>query len=200
VSAAGIGAIWTFYSSGIPGFPADPAMLQRMFGSMPLVIALVLAVCCSIAAYLVWQTRETLAVAVLLVGFVPAGLAACDGSVRLGQYFSLASAANFLNLRLGENGEVLYEGPAPAASSLRFHLDRPFRIVGKSRKKRDAAGPADHRLSRDEALEQMAAAHPVYLIIHKDRASYWQRRLTERFHIYHQVTTCGEHAVLNNHP
>jgi hypothetical protein len=55
-------------------------------------------------------------------------------------------------------------------------------------------------MNAPSALERFAAAHPVFLIISKERVPFWQEQLTERFHFYHQETTCGEHVVLSNQP
>jgi hypothetical protein len=135
------------------------------------------------AIYFLTHDRETLAISILCLTMVAVGLSVAEGMVRFDAHFSLARAAAFLERRLGERGEVLYEGPAMAGSSLRFYLDRPFAVA-----------------TEQSALERFAAAHPVYLIISHERVAFWQARLTERFHLYHQETTCGEHVVLSNQP
>jgi hypothetical protein len=78
-----------------------------------------------------------------------------------------------------------------------FYLDERFAVV---RETAAASEPHGAPLTPAEALERMAQPNRVYLIIHKDRVPFWQAQLTERYHIYHQVTTCGAHAVVNNHP
>ncbi len=143
------------------------------------------------AAYSAWRRRENLAIAILVLGMVPIGLSMAEGMVRSGPFFSLANAARFLQPRLGEAGEVLYEGSSFAGSSLRFYLERdPWFVSDRTGAPLDAAA----------ALEKMTAPHPVFLIIQKDRAPFWQEQLTERFHLYHLVTTCGPHVVLSNEP
>jgi hypothetical protein len=145
------------------------------------------------AAYLLWRKRETLATAVLLLGMLPLDLAIAECDARLGPQFSFGSIAGFLQSRLGEDGEVIYDGSERSGSSLGFYLDTAFSIVGES-------GRSDHALSESGALERFGASQPVYLIMHKDRLPFWQERLTERYHIYHQVSTCGSYVVVNNQP
>jgi hypothetical protein len=156
-------------------------------------IAVALTLFSLAAAILAWRDHERWSTIVLLLGMVPAGLAAAEGAARLNPYLSLACAAHFLQPQLGEDGEVLYEGPRASASSLAFYLDRPFAIVTEE------PGAATGTLNEETAIERMRAEHPVYLIIDKDRVPHWQRLLTERFHIYHQLASCGSHVVLNNH-
>ena len=150
----------------------------------------------SAAGYLVWRDRETLAITTLLLGVVPIGLAAAESIARNNPYLSFARAADFVKSRLGESGEVLFEGSRAAGSSFAFYTSRGFTVVTPEDIPRP---PARAHLSGAETLEKMAQPHQVYLIIHKDRVPVWQAKLTERFHIYHQVTTCGMYAVLNNH-
>ncbi|HEX8679835.1 MAG TPA: hypothetical protein VF683_07735, partial [Chthoniobacterales bacterium] len=135
------------------------------------------------AIYFVAHERGTLAISIVYLTMVAVGLSVAEGMVRFDAHFSLARAAGFLERRLGERGEVLYEGAPMAGSSLRFYLDRPFSIV-----------------TAEEAVERFAAPHPVYLIINNERVAFWQKRLTEQFHLYHQETTCGEHVVVSNQP
>ncbi|MFL6594764.1 MAG: ArnT family glycosyltransferase [Chthoniobacterales bacterium] len=146
-------------------------------------IGLVLLVVTAASVYFVLREREILAIVILCLGMVPIGLSLAEGMVRFDEQFSLADAATFLRARLGDNGEVLYEGKPMSGSSLRFYLDRPFASVDEG-----------------TALEKLSAPRPVYLIVDKDRAAYWQQRLTERFHIYHQETTCGSHVIVSNQP
>ncbi|CAN5581521.1 hypothetical protein BH20VER1_BH20VER1_02620 [soil metagenome] len=154
-------------------------------------IALAIGFFSAAAALLAWRQRERWSIIVLLLGMIPAGLAAAEGAARLNPYLSLACAAHILQPHLGETGEVLYEGPRASASSLGFYLERPFSIVTEE--------PGPGTLDERAALDRMQAAHPVYLIIDKERVPHWQRLLTGRFHIYHQLATCGSHVVLNNH-
>ena len=139
-----------------------------------------------LAAYFSWKDRETLAIAVLMLGMTPIGLSTAEGMARFGPYLSLAQTGRFMQPRLGESGEVLFEGSAASGSSLDFYLDRPALFV--------APTAAD-----DLVLDKMNSAHTVFFVIPRNRASYWQDRLTERFHIYHQAAACGSHVVISNH-
>ena len=130
---------------------------------------------------------------VALVGAGPGdpGLLTLKGARAIKQcdtlvYDHLASQAIVdLAPRLEDAGEIFYEGSAFESSSLRFYLEKNISFVTN----------AETELS---ALEKMSADHPVFLIIHKERVPYWQDRLTERFHIFHQETTCGPHVVVAN--
>jgi uncharacterized membrane protein YuzA (DUF378 family) len=135
------------------------------------------------AIYFAVRERATLAISIVYLAMVAVGLSVAEGMVRFDAHFSLARAAAFLERRLGADGEVLYEGQPTAGSSLRFYLDRGVAVM-----------------NAPSALERFAAAHPVFLIISKERVPFWQEQLTERFHFYHQETTCGEHVVLSNQP
>jgi 4-amino-4-deoxy-L-arabinose transferase-like glycosyltransferase len=158
-------------------------------GALPLLVGIGIVVACALAAYFAWHQREELALVTMMLATVPIGLSAAETIARFSSQFSFEDAATFLRPRLGDRGEVVFEGSAAESSSLRFYLSRPPILIDEQ-----AAG------STDAALAAMAAPHPVYLIVHKTRIPYWQRRLTERFHIYHQATTCGAHVVINNHP
>ena len=140
----------------------------------------------AVAAYYSWRNRETLAIALLMLGMVPIGLGIIEGMGRFGSYLSLADAARFLEADLGEEGEVLFEGPPFRGNSLGFYLDRPPSFVSAE--------------SADKTIARLSAAHPVYLIVARERVSFWQEQLTEHFHIYHQETTRGAYVILNNQP
>ena len=140
-----------------------------------------------LAGYFSWRERETLAITILLLGMVPMGLSAAEGLTRYGRYLSFADAARFLEPRLGANGEILFEGSALAGSSLNFYLYRPPIMLAPE------AGA-------NSAIEELADTHPVYLIVAKDRIPYWQERLTERFHIFHQEAVCGGYVIVSNQP
>ncbi|MDQ6861574.1 MAG: hypothetical protein M3032_10535, partial [Verrucomicrobiota bacterium] len=172
-SAAALAVIG--YLASIPAWPES-----KWFVIGP---ALVLIAAGCAAIYFVVRERETVAISILFLAMVPCGLSVAEGMMRFDPQFSLASAAGVLQGQLGKDGEVLFEGRPMAASSLLFYLDRPFRVVDEN-----------------AALTGLAASHPVYLIIDKERVAFWQERLTARFHIYHQETTCGPHVVISNQP
>ncbi|MDQ6656254.1 MAG: hypothetical protein M3Y80_10630, partial [Verrucomicrobiota bacterium] len=116
------------------------------------------------------------------------GLGAAEAMARYGAQFSFADTAQFIQPHLTEGGEVLYEGSPHDGSSLAFYLDREPLLVDR------------HHLSTAEALERMNSRYPVFLIMQKARVPFWQQELTERFHLYHQVTTCGQYVVVVNQP
>ena len=159
--------------------------------------ALVLAA--ALAFYFVVKDRERIAIAVLLTAMIPLGLSSIEGVARVAPFFSLANAAAYLNAHTGENGDVYYEGPLHTGSSLLFYLDRKFFLVNQT------ADPFAQRLgtlqlqaSEEAVLERWNAADPVFLVIEETRLPHWQQLITERFHIFHQVTTCGTYVVLSN--
>ena len=47
-------------------------------------------------------------------------------------------------------------------------------------------------------LARFVSERTVVVIVEQDRIPHWQKLLTDRFHIYHQVTTCGTYVVLSN--
>ena len=122
-----------------------------------------------------------------------------DGVARMGQYFSLADAARFLNGHIGE-GDVVYEGPLHKGSSLVFYLHRKFYIVNPPEVDDSFPGiePDAVLLKEKEVFEKWASPQSLYLIIDQSRFPYWEAQLTQRFHIFHQVISSGGHVVLSN--
>lgn len=143
--------------------------------------------------------RERAALIAVSAAMLPIGLTMIEGVSRIAPYFSLADAARFLNDHVGDTGAVLYEGPMHAGSSLVFYLNRKFLLVNQQREPYET-GPdtTDRYLTEDLLLARWSAADPIYLIIEQDRVPYWQKVLTERFHIYHQVSSCGTCVLLTN--
>ena len=178
-----------FFAAAVDRSLLPAGLSLSALGAMPMLIGLGLAVACLVGGYFAWHHREELAIGAIMLAMVPIGLSAAEAMARFGSFFSFEDAASFLRPRLGESGQVLFEGRRNAASSLRFYLQRDPVMIDE-----------DHAGSPDAALSAMAAPHPVYLIVHRDRVPYWQRHLTERFHIYHQATTCGAYVVINNDP
>jgi 4-amino-4-deoxy-L-arabinose transferase-like glycosyltransferase len=167
---------------------------------MACIVAVSLVIFSSIALYLVANRRPRLAAVGLAAAMIPSGLSMIDGVVRMAPHFSLANAGRFLNERLGDKGEVVYEGALHQGSSLVFYLNRKFFLL--NRPTDDGffvdSYPSGTVLNEDAVLEKWAAPDGVYLIVRQPRLGYWQKLLTERFHIYHQVTTCGPYIVLSN--
>jgi len=180
---------------------AGPLATWDGLRSMTMLISGALTIASILAGYFLFRNRENVAITVLMLGMVPVGLSTAEGIARAGSHLSLANAARFLQPQLGETGEILYEGSSFAGSSLWFYLDRPFHLVDETAALRPLSPlVSEERISPPAAIEKMSAEHPVYLIIHKNRVPYWQEKLTERFHLYHQETTCGPHVVVSNVP
>ncbi|HET9418545.1 MAG TPA: glycosyltransferase family 39 protein [Chthoniobacterales bacterium] len=150
--------------------------------------------------YLLHKKHDRFAVIALAAAMVPTGLAMMDGVVRIAPFFSLADAARLLNSRVATDHEVLFEGPLEDSSSLVFYLNRSFSLVNQNPAKEAPFGGGAGETFVDEAgvFERWGDAEPVYLIVEQSRAAHWQALLIQRFHIFHQVATCGTYAVLSN--
>lgn len=177
-----------------------PISTWQTLWPMALIASASLLIFGAVALYLIATERTKLAATVIALAMVPTGLSMMDGVARVAPYFSLANAARFLNERLSDRGEVIYEGALHRGSSLVFYLNRKFFLV--NRPLDDDSFVSSHQngvvLDEEAALQKWAAPEDVYLIIDRDRVGYWQKLLIERFHIYHQVTTCGSYVVLSN--
>jgi 4-amino-4-deoxy-L-arabinose transferase-like glycosyltransferase len=153
----------------------------------------------SVIALFVVKQRGEIVLVVVLGAMVPAGFCLVESGSRADAFVSLSNAARYLNPRLGGIGAVLYEGSLRSGSSLSFYLDRHFFFVNQSPApfEHDAASP-DKYLDEHLVVEAWDRSDPIYLIIDETRLSYWRELITERVHIYHQVTTCGSRVVLSN--
>jgi 4-amino-4-deoxy-L-arabinose transferase-like glycosyltransferase len=153
----------------------------------------------AIGALLVVKQRGEITLVVVLATMVPVGFCLVEARSRAAPFFSLADAADYLNPRLGRNGEVVYEGSLRSGSSLSFYLDKKFFLVNQAPAffEKD---PASQNKYLDEhfLLEAWDGSNPIYLIIDEDRVSYWRKLITNRVHIYHQVSTCGSRVILSN--
>lgn len=169
------------------------------FRPMFAVVSIVLVVASLVALICLKRGRERLALVSVCAAMLPIGLGMVEGVSRMAPYFSLADAARFLNSHAAEDGAVVYEGPMHAGSSLLFYLNRKFYLVNQI-PERFEHGPeaAERYLLEGALLARWSGADPIYLIIEQNRAPYWQQMLIARFHIYHQVTTCGTYVVLGN--
>jgi 4-amino-4-deoxy-L-arabinose transferase-like glycosyltransferase len=169
--------------------------LRRMLeiASMALGISAVLAL------YFAAKQRHQVALLPVLIAMVPIGLCVAEGASRMAPSFSLAGAARFLNPRLGERGQVLYEGRLFNGSTLTFYLNRKFFLVNQKPELFDRSAAAQQKyLDENFVLEAWNRSDPIYLIIDESRVPHWQELVTARVHIYHQVTTCGHYVVLSN--
>ena len=163
------------------------------------IVGFALLVFAALAAYFAVRQRADIALAVVLASMIPIGLCLAEGMARMAPLFSLAEAARFLNPRLGQTGQVLYEGSLQSGSSLTFYLDQKFFLVNQPPDFFDQSpGAREKYLDEPFVLEAWTRADPLYLIIRQDRVPHWRRQLIERVHIYHQVTTCGRYVVLSN--
>ncbi len=189
-------ARWTAWRA-LRDIPASTWLTFRpMFG----IIGIALVLFSMLAIYLIKMQRQRLACAALAAAMIPAGLSMIDGVGRMAPYFSLADAARFLNAKIGAGQKVVFEGPLDDASSLVFYLRKKFFLLDQSRPKQApfGTGKIDIFVDQKTLLDKWGSPEGIYLIIDQQRAPYWQKLLTERFHIFHQVTTCGTYAVLSN--
>ncbi|PZR71853.1 MAG: hypothetical protein DLM73_15020 [Chthoniobacterales bacterium] len=197
-AAALLGATVTFAPEllGVIVFPATNwldlrPMLQIAAGSL---IIFPLA-----ALYWVRKQRAEIALLLALAAMIPAGLCLAESAARIAPFFSLAGAARFLNPRLQQDGQLLYEGPLQSGSSLSFYLNKKFFLVNQVPDRLEQTA-ADQNKYLDEAfvLEVWNRSDPIYFIIEEQRVAYWRQLITERVHIYHQVTSCGRYVILSN--
>jgi hypothetical protein len=153
-----------------------------------------------IAIHLIMTRRQRLAAITIAAGMIPIGLCMIDGVARAAPNFSLADAARFLNPKLDENTEIIYEGSLDAGSSLVFYLNRKFYIVNQPRDNEMHLGTEMARvfLNEEGVLQEWGGSTSIYMIVEKDRIPHWRKLVTERFHIYHQVTACGAYVILSN--
>jgi 4-amino-4-deoxy-L-arabinose transferase-like glycosyltransferase len=177
-----------------------PASTWLSFRPMFLISGVSLASLSLVALYFVFKQREKLAAVALSVAMIPPGLGMMESVARIAPYFSLADLGRFFNARLDEKGEVLFEGPLNDGSSLIFYLNRKFSLVNQNPKKEAPLGlpSIDIFLDEDALLKKWSQTEAVYLIIEQGRLGHWKPLLTDRFHVYHQVTTSGTYVVLSN--
>ena len=177
-----------------------PAATWQMLWPMACIVAASLAAFASVALYLIANRRPKLAAVVIAVAMIPAGLSMIDGVVRMAPQFSLANAGRFLNERLGDKDEVVYEGALHQGSSLVFYLNRKFFLLNRPADDDSVVGSdsSELELNEDALIEKWATANGLYLIVRQSRLDYWRKLLMERFHIFHQVATCGPYVILSN--
>jgi hypothetical protein len=177
-----------------------PATMWLDFRWMLAIAGFSLSACSLAALYLVSTERSKLACVALAAAMIPIGIGMIDGVAKTAPYFSLADAGRFLNAKLAGTDKVVFEGPLDDASSLVFYLDRKFFLLDQNHEKAAPLGrpKIDIFVDRDALLKKWAGSEGVYLIVDQSRAAYWQELLTDRFHIFHQVTTCGTYAILSN--
>jgi 4-amino-4-deoxy-L-arabinose transferase-like glycosyltransferase len=152
-----------------------------------------------LAALVLLRQRWEITLVLALAAMVPVGWCLVESRARLASSFSLADAAHYLNPRLGRNGEVIFEGPVNSGSSLAFYLEKKFFFVNQSPgpRERDAASQNKY-LDEHFVLDAWDRSDPIYLIIDEDRVAHWRQLITDRVHIYHQVSSCGSRVILSN--
>jgi PAS domain-containing protein len=154
----------------------------------------------TIALNFIFKERGKLAAIALAASMIPAGLSMAVSVAKTAPYFSLADVARYLNPRLETGGHAMFEGPLDNSSSLIFYLNQKFFFVNQNPRKEAPMGvPAsDIFLNEQDVLDKWDQHGAVYLIVEQSRADYWKKRVTSRFHVYHQVTACGTYVVLSN--
>jgi 4-amino-4-deoxy-L-arabinose transferase-like glycosyltransferase len=176
-----------------------PLSTWNILRPMITVIAVSLIVASIIALYLAAKKRLRLCLSVLAAAIVPITLSLADAIARMAPQFSLADAARFLESRLTDKDAVVYEGELDDASSLVFYLHRHFYLVNEpADDEMHIAGGTNVSISEETILRHWGEPQGIYLIIKQERVPHWQRLLTTRFHIYHQMMATGRCVVLSN--
>jgi hypothetical protein len=197
------GGSWTDMSEPFSAWHAlqhVPLAVWHGFWPLAAIVSCSLLTFAAISTYLNAKGQERIAAVAIAVGMVPAGLAMIDGVARMAPYFSLAEAARFLEGRPGPKGQVVYEGALHEGSSLVFYLHQKFYLVNCPQDDDSFVGTDPHDIVVDESLVLSKWADPdvIYLIVDQSRVPHWQKVITDKFHIFHQVVTCGSYVVLSN--
>jgi 4-amino-4-deoxy-L-arabinose transferase-like glycosyltransferase len=200
VVGVAIGAATYYQPSMVAGFLDRSTNASAWTFLSPLAqIAVGSLVAFGVGALLILKQRAEITLVLVLAAMVPVGFCLVEARSRAAPYFSLADAAQYLNPRLGRNGDVVYEGSLRSGSSLTFYLEKKFFLLNQAPApfERDTAAQNKY-LDEHFLLEAWDGSNPIYLIIDEDRVSYWRKLITNRVHIYHQVTTCGSRVILSN--
>jgi preprotein translocase subunit Sss1 len=177
-----------------------PAATWQTFWPLAAVTALSLVGFCGIAIYLLRRKRERLSSVAVGIAMVPVGLGMIEGVARMAPYFSLADVSQYLNNRPGGKGNIVWEGAMHEGSSLIFYLHQKFYLVNSPAVDDSFIGtdPSPIKTDEETVLARWSDAEPIYLIIEQGRVPYWRKMITEKFHIFHQVTASGNYVVLSN--
>lgn len=177
-----------------------PASAWLSFRPMLLLTGASLIVMPLLAIYFVRNDRPKLAAVSITAAMLPIGLSMMSGVAHMAPYFSMAEIGRLLNAQSGEQKEVLFEGSGTDGSSLVFYLDQKFFLVNQNPEKENPFGKTSPSIFLDEdgVLEKWGSPETVYLVIEQPRISHWKQVLTERFHIFHQISTSGTYVVLSN--
>ncbi|HEX4638406.1 MAG TPA: phospholipid carrier-dependent glycosyltransferase [Chthoniobacterales bacterium] len=194
-TAAGSNGSWT----------ADQALHDLSPAAFEALRPMILTIACSlipagvIAVFLARKNRPRLSLCAIALAMVPITLSLANGMARMSPQFSLGEAARFLETRVHDKDAVVYEGDLDEASSLVFYLHRKFYLVNQpTNDEMQIAGSGNVSIEEEAILRHWGDPQAVYLIIKQERVPHWQKTLTTRFHIYHQVLTTGRWVVLNN--
>lgn len=181
-------------------FQAVPLSVWQGFWPLTTIVAAALIVGSLLSIYATVTARERLAAIAIATAMVPAGLAMVEGVAQMSPFFSLAEPARFLNEHIRAHGEVIFEGTLHQGSSLVFYLHQKFYLVNRPGNDDSFVGTSLQAIVLQESavLEKWADPDPVYLIVDQTRVPYWQKMITEKFHIFHQVTASGSNVVLSN--
>jgi 4-amino-4-deoxy-L-arabinose transferase-like glycosyltransferase len=179
-------------------FQAVPLSIWQGFWPLATVVAAALIAASVLALYALLTGRERLAAISIAAAMVPAGLAMVEGVARMSPFFSLAEPARFLNEH--GQGEVIFEGALHQGSSLVFYLRQKFYLVNRPDNDDSFVGANLRGVVLEESgvLEKWADPEPVYLIVDQTRVPYWRKIITDKFHIFHQVTASGSNVILSN--
>ncbi len=166
---------------------------------MVVVVAISLILASIVAVYAAIKNRPRICLSLLAAAMVPITLSLADSVARMAPQFSLADEARFLESRLTDKDAVVYEGELDDASSLVFYLHRHFYLVNEpANDEMHVAGGTNVSVSEDAVLRHWGDPQGTFLIVKQERVPYWQRLLTTRFHIYHQMMATGRYVVLSN--
>ncbi len=200
LTGAVLGALAFFAPEPLGGLvPAGPLVASWLGMRLVGIGGAALGIFAVAALYFAVRRRSERALVVILVSMVPIGLCLAEGASRMAPSFSLAGAARFLNPLLEDRGQVLYEGSLHHGSTLTFYLNRKFFLVNQPADFFDQTDAAREKyLDEHFVLEAWSRSDPIFLIIEESRVPHWQELVTERVHIYHQVTRCGRYVVVSN--
>ncbi len=170
------------------------------FRSMFVVIGLALTFFPVCALWFVCRERPRLALTALAAAMVPIGFSMMDGVARMAPYFSLADAADYINMRIGPNDKIVYEGSMHVGSSLLFYLGRKFYLVNQDPASEPGAAldPAPNIFLDEPTVTQAwSGSDRFYLLIEQSRLSHWRTLLRGRGPV-EKLTTCGTTVLLSN--
>jgi hypothetical protein len=176
-----------------------PPSSWNIFRSIMMTTAVALIVGAAIAIYFAKKERPRIALTILAAAMVPIAFSLATGVARAAPQFSMADAARFLESKLTDKDAVVYEGALSDASSLVFYLHRPFYLVNQPPDdEMHIPGGKNVSLDEETILRHWGDPQNIFLIINQERVPHWQRQLTTRFHIYHQMMASGRYVVLSN--